>query len=107
MGGLVVVAAGPALDVLLLGQKAFEFGIDLDDGALFFWRFRRRFGGRSHRCRRRGARLAEGRATPAATSGDPPPGPVLTGGLPDRHGGLAADLLLRRRLVREDVAFVD
>src|SRR5262249_49222834 len=46
-------------------------------------------------------------ATSAARADDAPTGGDLAGGLADGHGRLAADLVLRRRAVGEDLALVD
>src|SRR5262245_36180966 len=95
VGGLVVLARG-ALDLLLLGEKAFELGIRLLDEGLVLL-------GHLGVGRRRGGLLglAPGRRRHHLA------GPRFAGGVADGHGGLLADLVLELALVGEDVALVD
>src|SRR5579875_475729 len=102
VGRFVVVAAGPAFDVLLLGEEAFQLRVHDDDRPVVV-------GGRLHGLRggRGRTRFAQIRPPATAAGGDDPTGAGLAGRLPHRHRRLPADLVLRGGSVREDVTFVD
>src|SRR4051794_1319349 len=110
----LVVLAGAALDLLLLGEHALALGVGLGDErgggdrALFADRL---FGHGFVRCGHNDSgatRLLLAREAAAATRGDDAAGPSgATRGLTDGHGGLAGDLVLGGGLVGQDVALVD
>src|SRR5690606_13767958 len=96
--GRLVVLAGGALDLLLLGEEALQFGIGLlhQGGG--------RLGGLVVG---RGLGLGLGGTAACGGGGHDLAGLALTGGLPHGHGGLGADLVLEHGLVGQDVALVD
>src|SRR3954468_23206311 len=95
--GRLVVLAGPALDLLFLGEETLELGVGLLDQ-------RRGLGEVLVSDRGLVARRGLAGGTAAASAGAHDPSTGCARGLPDRHRGLFGDLVLGRGLVGQDLA---
>src|SRR4249919_901885 len=98
---LVVLAASAALDFLFFCEQRLERRVGfLDEGLGLVGRL-------LVGCALDRHRLLGGTASAAARADDAAASGGLPGGLADGHGRFLGDLVLGRRLVREDVALVD